>query len=82
MKYSNEEIFGWGRTKPVKVKVVTPKNLEEIKCILDKSDEESILARGLGRSYGDSAQLKNGTILKLSEFKNVSLNKKRQRTIY
>ena len=70
-------IHGWGNTKTVGVDIKTPKNLEQIKKIIKKSARESTLARGLGRSYGDSAQLEKGTILKLTEFKKIKLNKER-----
>ena len=70
-------IHGWGNTKTVGVDIKTPKNLEQIKNIIKKSARESILARCLGRSYGDSAQLEKGTILKLTEFKKIKLNKER-----
>ena len=70
-------IHGWGNTKTVGVDIKTPKNLEQIKNIIKKSARESILARGLGRSYGDSAQLEKGTILKLTEFKKIKLNKEK-----
>ena len=70
-------IHGWGNTKTVGVDIKTPKNLEQIQNIIKKSARESILARGLGRSYGDSAQLEKGTILKLTEFKKIKLNKER-----
>ena len=70
-------IHGWGKTNTVGVYIQTPKNLEEIKDIIKKSKRESVLARGLGRSYGDSAQLEKGTILKLTEFKQIKLNKER-----
>ena len=70
-------IHGWGNTKTVGVDIKTPKNLKQIQNIIKKSARESILARGLGRSYGDSAQLEKGTILKLTEFKKIKLNKER-----
>lgn len=70
-------IHGWGKTNTVRVDIKTPKNLEEINDIIEKSARESILPRGLGRSYGDSAQLEKGTILKLTEFKQIKLNKER-----
>ena len=70
-------IHGWGNTKTVGVDIKPPKNLEQIKKIIKKSARESTLARGLGRSDGDSAQLEKGTILKLTEFKKIKLNKER-----
>ena len=77
MKVNNQKIHGWGRTKPVNVNLINPKDIEELKNIFSISKKESILARGLGRSYGDSAQLKNGTLLKLTEFKDIKLDKEK-----
>ena len=41
-------IHGWGKTNTVRVDIKTPKNLEEINDIIEKSARESILPRGLG----------------------------------
>ena len=34
----------------------------------------SIIARGLGRSYGDAAQLNKGSIIKLDSFNHIKLD--------
>ena len=68
-------INGWGRVKPVYANIFYPKTVKDIKNILRKSQEKSILVRGLGRSYGDSAQLKNGKVLDLKNINKIFLNR-------
>ena len=66
MTYSLQTISGWGRTKSVKSQVFEPKDLNDLIEFVKNSEGGSIISRGLGRSYGDSAQLKNKTVIKLS----------------
>jgi decaprenylphospho-beta-D-ribofuranose 2-oxidase len=48
------ELSGWGKTSPRQSRVYRPEKLHEVAQILS-SESGSVLARGLGRSYGDSA---------------------------
>ena len=64
-----KRISGWGKNKFVDVEVVIPKSINEIKNIIINSKPKSLIVRGQGRSYGDAAQIKEGTVLKLSNFK-------------
>ena len=71
MKYSKDQyqlINGWALSKKAKVKLFNPNNIEELKKFISESPSRSIIARGLGRSYGDAAQLNNSTIIKLDSF--------------
>ena len=48
------ELSGWGRTSPRQSRVYRPEKLHEVAQIV-ASESDSVLARGLGRSYGDCA---------------------------
>jgi decaprenylphospho-beta-D-ribofuranose 2-oxidase len=54
-------LYGWGRTTPSVAAVVSPSSETEVASELASSKE--LIARGLGRSYGDAAQLSGGTVL-------------------
>ena len=45
-------LYGWGRTKGFISKISEPKNLKELTKI---SKNTKLIARGYGRSYGDSS---------------------------
>jgi FAD/FMN-containing dehydrogenase len=47
------EIHGWGRYTVVNAKVLEPLKISDIKSLIISN--QKIIARGLGRSYGDSA---------------------------
>jgi decaprenylphospho-beta-D-ribofuranose 2-oxidase len=54
-------LYGWGRTTPSIADVVSPSSEAEVASELASSRE--LIARGLGRSYGDAAQLSGGVVL-------------------
>jgi FAD/FMN-containing dehydrogenase len=47
------EICGWGRNLKVQAKILRPKTVNSIRSFI--TTNKKIIARGLGRSYGDSA---------------------------
>ncbi len=73
-KKSLSTVSGWGLNKWAKVNTFTPKNLDALVDFIKKSNSSSILARGLGRSYGDAAQLDGKNIINLENFKKIKLN--------
>ncbi len=58
---TRELLTGWGRTAPSVADVITPTSESDIATHLATSHR--VLARGLGRSYGDAAQLGGGLVL-------------------
>ncbi|MFM7548822.1 MAG: FAD-dependent oxidoreductase, partial [Cyanobacteriota bacterium] len=67
-------LSGWGRTNPVTAQVVQPSSLEQLQELIRGAPPRSLIARGLGRSYGDAAQLKNGTVIELPALDRIELD--------
>ena len=66
-----KSISGWGKSKYVDVEIISPRTIKEIQHIIINSKPNSIIARGTGRSYGDAAQLKEGKVIELKNFKEI-----------
>ena len=77
LKGEVKNLSGWGRTNQVKSKVVKPSTLEELQNLVKNSPNHSMIARGLGRSYGDAAQLKDGIVVDLENFNNFKIDKEK-----
>ena len=69
-----EKISGWGRRNFVYSKLVNFKGNEEIKKFLKETKNLSCITRGLGRSYGDAAQLKNQHVFDLSFYDEIKIS--------
>ncbi len=65
---------GWGRTNPVTAQVVQPSSVEQQHELIRGAPPRSLIARGLSRSYGDAAQLKDGTVIELPAFDRIELD--------
>lgn len=58
-----ELLTGWGRTAPTLATVVATDDTDELDALLEHSGKRGLVARGLGRSYGDAAQNAGGTVI-------------------
>jgi decaprenylphospho-beta-D-ribofuranose 2-oxidase len=65
-----QELSGWGRTAPSRACVANPGDEASIARLLE-SATRPLIARGLGRSYGDAAQSSGGVVVETSQLAQV-----------
>ncbi len=58
-----ELLTGWGRTAPSRADVARPHHRDQVPDLMELPPARGLIARGLGRSYGDAAQCAGGTVV-------------------
>ncbi len=69
-----KKISGWGRKSFVESKFLQLESEQGIKDFIKGSYTSSLITRGLGRSYGDAAQLKENFILNVNFSQSISIS--------
>jgi decaprenylphospho-beta-D-ribofuranose 2-oxidase len=66
-------LSGWGRTAPTFGEVREPRTTAEVERLVESAGPRGLIARGLGRSYGDAAQNAGGRVVLLSRLGGLDL---------
>ena len=69
-----KQISGWGRKSFVESKLLNLNSSKAITDFIKGSYASSFITRGLGRSYGDAAQLKDDFVLNVNFLQGISLS--------
>ena len=70
-------ITGWGQGQGASVTIVRPEGVGELRVALRSAAHLKAVPRGMGRSYGDAAQISGGLVIETTRLKRIELDSER-----
>ena len=70
-------VTGWGRGERASARIARPDGLEGLRAALRSAGHCQVLPRGMGRSYGDAAQISGGLVIETTRLKGFELDAER-----
>jgi decaprenylphospho-beta-D-ribofuranose 2-oxidase len=67
-------LAGWGGGPRAPATIVRPRTVEELRATVGQPGGHGLIARGMGRAYGDAAQLNHGRVIQILGLRETSLD--------